>query len=26
VYFEGAHHDVHAQRPAEVAEHLIGML
>ena len=26
VWFEGAHHDVHAQRPAEVAEHLIGML
>ena len=26
VWFEGAHHDVHAQRPAEVAEHLIGAL
>ena len=26
VWFDGAHHDVHAQRPAEVAEHLIGML
>lgn len=26
VWFEGAHHDVHAQRPAEVAGHLIGML
>ena len=25
-WFEGAHHDVHAQRPAEVAAHLIGML
>ena len=26
VWFEGAHHDVHAQRPAEVAEHLVSML
>jgi pimeloyl-ACP methyl ester carboxylesterase len=24
VWFEGAHHDVHAQRPVEVAEELIG--
>ena len=26
VWFEGAHHDVHAQRPVEVAEHLIDVL
>ena len=26
VWFEGAHHDVHAQHPVEVAEHLIGLL
>lgn len=26
VFFEDAHHDVHAQKPVEVAEQLIGML
>lgn len=26
VWFEDAHHDVHAQRPAEVADHLLAML
>ena len=26
VYFDGAHHDVHAERPVEVAEHLLGTL
>jgi pimeloyl-ACP methyl ester carboxylesterase len=25
-WFAGAHHDVHAQKPAEVAELLVGML
>lgn len=26
IYFDGAHHDVHAQRPAAVADALVGML
>jgi pimeloyl-ACP methyl ester carboxylesterase len=26
IWFEGAHHDVHAQRPVDVADAIAGML